>query len=134
MNKELKEQDEFGCEACWPAAAGAAWKALEKMPTRANPVDESHFMVKVLQCPACSQSFVTVFTETVDWIDGEDPQYRTAIPLLEEEAVELAAATEGIEKIIRGLHTARPSLKSDFPKGGDLVKYWSHGISVGIHD
>ena len=134
MNEQVKEREEFGCHACWPASAGEAWDALNKISTRANPVDESHFVVKVLQCPMCSQSFVTVFTETVDWIDGEDPQYRMAMPLFEEEAVELAAATEGVEKIIRGLPAARPSLKSDFPKGGDFVKYWSHGISVGFHD
>ena len=135
MSEQTKAQDEFGCESCWPASADAAWKGIQRLTVRNNLIDESHYMVKLQQCPACNQSFVTVFTETIDWIDGEDPQYRTVMPLREPEVTALIEADlQGLETKLRTLAPSRQSLKSDFPKGKDLMQYWSKGIVVGSHD
>ncbi|HEU4872420.1 MAG TPA: hypothetical protein VFT44_04910 [Pyrinomonadaceae bacterium] len=40
---------------------------------------------KYWSCPSCSQRYLQVTTETVDWKDGEDPIFRTIIPIDDEE-------------------------------------------------
>lgn len=73
--------EDFGCKRCWPPSAGAAWKARGALTHVAELIDESHFHVMILACPRCTQRFVSVFTETVDWADGDDPHVQnTACP------------------------------------------------------
>src|SRR5882762_3116205 len=79
----------FGCERCWPSSADAAWKARSTLTHEADLIDESHFHIMILKCPWCSQRFVSVFTETIDWVDGEDPQYWTILPITRDEAAGL---------------------------------------------
>ena len=92
-------------------------------------IDESHFHVMIQFCRNCSQRFVSVFTETVDWVDGDDPQYWTVLPITTEEAAQLverrASLTEGE---VRALGSGRRCLQRDYPKGE------RSGVSVGRHD
>src|SRR5688500_15997153 len=92
-------QDNFGCTRCWPASADDAWAARKTTPCEAELIDESHLHVMILACPACEQRFASVFTETVDWVDGEDPQYWVVLPITAAEAADLAerraSLTEG---------------------------------------
>ena len=56
----------------------------------------------VLQCRRCDQRFLSVFTETIDWQDGEDPQQWAVLPITNEEAVfvePLAAACEILDQV-----------------------------------
>ena len=41
--------------------------------------------------PSCSQRYLKVTTETIDWKDGEDPIFRTIIPVDDEERASLIA-------------------------------------------
>ena len=50
--------------------------------------DESHLIRHLEKCLDCGQLFFYEFYETVDWIDGNDPQYRTWIPVDDEETAE----------------------------------------------
>lgn len=135
MNDPVEAERDFGCEVCWPSSADLAYEALGKLSISASLIDESHYIISLRQCPECSQSFVSVFTETIDWVDGEDPQYRTVMPLLPQEAADLAVAAEGeMERWLSLLAPQRRTLKMDFPKGKDMTLYWSHGISIGAHD
>ena len=134
MSIQEENAQTFGCETCWPESADAAWVAFDNYVILTRLVDESHYKISLRQCPACGQRFVYVFTETVDWIDGEDPQYRTVMPLTEQEAAELEDCTQHLEGMLQSLAPERRSLKIDFPKGDDMTKYWGRGIRIGSHD
>ena len=89
----------------------------------------------ILACPSCTQRFVSVFTETIDWTDGDDPQYWTVLPITSAEAAELVQQGDSLtEPMLEALGPGRPSLRRDYPKGGTRHIYWSTGISVGFHD
>ena len=97
-------------------------------------VDESHFTVIIRSCAKCRQRFVSVFTETIDWADGEDPQFWTVLPITEQEVATLSQAGSVITSVLNMLAPQRRSLRRDFPKGEDPTEYWSSGILVGPHD
>lgn len=124
--------ERFGCAACWPDDPDAAWAARRTLEPAAALVDESHFGVRLQGCPACGQRFLSVFTERVDWADGEDPQHWAALPVTLEEAVALAAAPT--EAVIGALAPGRRSLRRDFPKGGEPRCFWDAGMLVRPHD
>ena len=127
--------NEFGCERCWPPAAAAAMEARSRLKTAAELIDESHFHVTLRACPACSQQYVSIFTETIDWADGEDPQYWTLMPVTPEEAARLIAAGGALtEAALNVLGPGRRSLHHDHPKGEPARSYWGTGVQVGWHD
>ena len=127
--------EEFGCEQCWPPDADAAWKARGALTHVAELVDESHFHVMVLACPLCSQRFLSVFTETIDWVDGDDPQCWTLLPITGPEATELVQQQASLhETNLNALGPGRRSLWHDHPKGVEQRTFWSKSIRVGLHD
>jgi hypothetical protein len=100
-----------------------------------EPIDESHFHVMVLRCAGCEQRFVSVFTETIDWEDGEDPQHWTLLPVTREEAARLArSGAAPTEAGLNALGPGRRSLCLSHPKGEPSRAYWSLGLHVGPHD
>jgi len=128
-----RTDEHFGCEHCWPESAEAAWAARSARRIEAELIDESHFIVTIQVCSVCSQRFVSVFTETIDWVDGEDPQYRTLLPITDLECAALKA--DGVsEARLNALGPDRRSLRHDFPKGGLARSYRGKGITVGRHD
>ena len=124
----------FGCAACWPESADAANEARYKLKRDRDIIDESHFHVMTLRCPACAQAFLSVFTETIDWADGEDPQYWVTLPLTAEEAADLARQPTVTEGALCALGPGRKSLAYDHPKGVKSRSYWRTGMSIGFHD
>jgi hypothetical protein len=99
-------------------------------------IEESHFIVLLRSCTACGQRFVSVFAETVDWADSEDPQFRTVLPVTDQEAAALSAMDRrGLESLLYGLAPNRRSLCRDFPKGAENPSnFWSRGIGAKAHD
>ena len=93
-----RELREFGCVRCWPADAEAAWEARRALARSAELIEESHFHVMLLACPACDQRYVSVFTETIDWADGDDPQHWSLLPVTAAEAAELTSATRSTDR------------------------------------
>ncbi len=91
-------------------------------------VDEPHHSVTVLACPRCGQRFVKVFTETIDWQDGEDPQHWELMPISEGEARLLMIVVD-LKTLPR-----RRSLVVDHPKGEELTLRWAAGVEVREHD
>ncbi len=111
-------EDDFGCERCWPSAADAAWGARGALTHEAELIDESHFHVMILTCSRCTQSFVSVFTEMVDWADGDDPQYWTLLPVTAAEAADVVQHGDLLtESKLDALGAGRRCLRSDHPKG-----------------
>lgn len=73
-------------------------------------VDDSHFQRSLLQCKDCGQLYFYEFYELVDWKKGNDPQYRTLIPV----------ASEGEADKIKSLGSVQllditPRLQIDWP-------------------
>lgn len=124
-----------GCDYCWPSDADAAWDARRKLQRGPELADEAHFHVMVLICPRCGQRFVSVFTETIDWAKGNDPQYWSVIPVLEAEARGLEGLDEWtLQSKLDRLAPARRALRRDLPQSGAGRTYWAQGMVAGPHD
>ena len=119
-----------GCSACWPETATAAWEARKALVPGVELVDDSHFGIRLLGCPACRQLFASVFVEDVDWVDGEDSQFWTMVPLAAEEAESLRRL-EGAALVDRlgALGAARACLHRDYPKGSLPSVTWRPGVT-----
>ena len=134
MPKRTSE-DRFGCERCWPASADAAHEARYSLTRVADLVNESHFHVMIRACPGCAQQFVSVFTETIDWADGEDPQFWTLLPLTADEASDLVRQGSSLtEAALNALGKGRKCLRHDHPKGARARSFWATGMLVFPHD
>ena len=126
---------DFGCERCWPSSAHAAWGARDALSHVAELIDESHFHVVVLACRRCTQRFVSVFTEMIDWVDGDDPQYWTLLPVTGPEAADLVDQGASLTDAKLGaLGPGRRCLRVDHPKAAARRIFWGSGILVGLHD
>ncbi|AUY53793.1 hypothetical protein [Streptomyces sp. CB01881] len=121
----------FGCEACCAEDASVArvhhqspiGVQLEKMIQ-----DDSHFIVSVRRCGLCSQAFVSVFTEYVDWAASRDAQYRTLLPITDAEADDLMAGRLSPHRA-GALGRGRRRLQSDWPSEADEPSvYWDSGV------
>lgn len=125
----------LGCAQCWPESADAAARARDSLKRERDLVDESHYHVALLRCPACSQIFLSVFTELVDFVDGNDPQYTSNLPLTPAEAEALMKRGDAVtEAELNALGPGRKSLARDFPKVGGVRTFWTTGLRVGPHD
>jgi hypothetical protein len=125
----------FGCARCWPPSAEAAAAARGELAVQAEIVDEPHFRVTIRACRACSQRFVSVFTEMIDWSGGDDPQYATLLPITESEAADLVGRRGTLsEAALNALGSGRRSLYRDSPKGKPPRVAWGAGIRIGPHD
>lgn len=129
-------KDSYGCARCWPSDASEAWEARAGLTRAAELIDQSHFHVMILVCPDCAQNFVSVFTEQVDWEDGEDPQYWKLFPLTRAEAKHLTRRRRSVTGAsLKGFGSDRRCLQTDFPKGVDEpYSVWTTGLFIGMHD
>ena len=125
---------ENGSEQCWSSEPSVAWRAVTSIPIQVYLIDESHYIVSIRMCPSCSQHYLQVTTETVDWKDGADPIYRTIIPIDDAERTELMSSKRLDAKVIEGVGVGRQSLKFDWPKNQEASIYWATGVRVGVHD
>ena len=128
-------ETQFGCDSCWPASADATWEARRDLSHVEELIDESHFHVMVLACRRCSQTFVSVFTETIDWTDGEDPQFWTLLPITEPETASLLQERNSLsETKLYALAPGRRCLRREHPKSSPPRAFWGTGMVVGPHD
>jgi len=106
------------------------------MRTLAEPVEESHLSITARACASCGQRFVWVFSEMIDWVDGNDPQRCTLVPIAQTEADELIAEGEQVrEPSVERLTDGRPVLVMDFPKSGAKTFAYVGGARIiGPHD
>ena len=123
-----------GCDKCWSSEASKAWKAVTSIPIEEYLIDESHYIVSIRNCPSCSQRYLQVTTETVDWKDGEDPIFRTIIPIDDEERASLTANRPPKTSVLEAIGPGRRSLKYAWQKGEEPSTYWGAGVHVGLHD
>ena len=123
----------YGCETCWLSDASTAWVARQSLSLARTLIDESHFIVSIRTCTHCAQGFVSVFTETVDWEDGDDPQRWVVMPLTGNEATALEQHGTAVdEATLDGIGQGRRSLCHDHPKGTEGRSFWTRGMFVGF--
>jgi hypothetical protein len=113
----------FGCARCYGEDAHAAWgHYTEHLEIRHMVVDEPHFIVQVRRCTACSQPFVWVLQEHVDWVAGNDAQYRDVVPVTPEEADVLVQQGEDLDlRELMTLGRSRRHLQADWPSDADAA-------------
>lgn len=119
-NESVPAPKTFGCRKCWGEDAAATWR------WKCEPVDviqdDSHFKLWLCACPQCGQMFVRIFTEFIDWEDGNDPQYRDLMPLTKDEAEYVRAHREPAPlQYLEALSEGRRHLA-----GGDSGTAWSN--------
>lgn len=74
--------------------------------------DDSHHIQRLLQCKDCGQLYFYDFAEEIDWAQGDDPQYRTFIPVLS------AAEARRLSRLPpSGLAALVPRIQVDWPAG-----------------
>ena len=92
----------------------------EKFELLETYADESHLRRYLLKCRECGQLYFFEFSEQVDWVDGDDPQFSQYVPVSSAEQAKGLAALDGF-----GLQRASPVLCIDFPKGAKApAVYW----------
>jgi hypothetical protein len=133
MNTHMPQ--DFGCGHCLPDSAEAAAEATRGFEFVHRLIDESHYIVSIKRCPHCTQAYLSVFTETIDWIGGEDPQYRTLLPITADETLVLVAHGERVsDSTLNALGPQRRSLCIDYPRDGGKRMFWNTGMCIGPHD
>ena len=81
--------------------------------------EDAHFSRRLIKCKQCGQLYLKEFYEEIDWVDGEDPQYLTFIPVRSKEDA------EEINKVgLWELQTFSPRINRDYPKGKPKRIYW----------
>ncbi len=82
--------------------------------------DESHHGQYLRQCKLCGQLYLHEFLEWIDWVDGDDPQLQTYLPVDSIADVEKLLNSDGFR-----LESHSPRLVSDFPKDAQSPRiYW----------
>ncbi len=129
-------QPAVGCAQCWPAAADDAWRSRPGGLLReVDLIDDFHLHVMQLACPACRQSFLSVFTEIVDWAGGMDPQSWMLTPISATEVASLTARGKQLsEAELNMLGCDRRTPWHDHPKSGPPISVWIGRMKVGPHD
>jgi hypothetical protein len=124
----------FGCTICLPPDANDARSARAGLTAVTTLIDEAHYIVSLAACPRCRQRFVSVFTETIDWVNGEDPQRWTIMPISESDAVDLVSYGPRLQNVHLTALPARRSLLVEHPSEADVTARWSFGIEIRHHD
>ncbi len=127
----MDELPGVGCALCNgdDAMAVSTW-CLDQggLAIQAFLVDESHLVVALRRCRMCSQPFVSVMTEVVDWAGGNDAQDREVVPVTEAEAVVLTDPRGRPDlDYIGSLGEGRRRLSVSWPTGAEKWTGWSLG-------
>jgi hypothetical protein len=107
--------------ALWKEPKGVEGKRMDSLEVIDTYVDDEHLFRRLLRCRECGQLYFYEMYEEIDWIDGDDLQYRKYISIVDMAEVDLLKQASPLE-----LLQALPSLRSDFPKGAKSPKvYWA---------
>ena len=77
-------------------------------------MDDSHHMRRLMRCRECGQLYFYEFLEFVDYENGEDPQYRTYIPITSAEDAAFLSQLPPWD-----LLRCVPAIHGNWPKGQD---------------
>ena len=106
--------------ALWKEPNGLDGKQADIFEITDTYEDDTHLIRRLLKCRECGQLYFYEMYEVIDWVDGNDPQYRTYIPVSDVTEVENLKMTATSDLVL-----ASPSLRRDFPKEATSPKnYW----------
>ena len=98
-------------------------------------LDDTHFRICLRTCQSCGQVFLYVMTETIDWVDGEDPVQRVYFPVTPAQAAEIRRRKPQVDGDLEALGLEGPYLLDDWPSKGPAVRMWQRGpLPVFSHD
>jgi hypothetical protein len=87
------------------------------------------------ECPACGQGNVQIFSETIDWANGDDAQFWRLVPVTMEESQQLiAAGGANCISVLSEMAKDRCHLAIDYPTGGVKTTYCSQAFVIHPHD
>ena len=90
------------------------------LETLAIYIDESHESLTLKRCLECGQLYLYEFYEEIDWVDGNDPQYRALTPVQAKDGTKQDGQLQLGDFILLG-----PVLKSDWPAdAAEPTLYW----------
>jgi hypothetical protein len=126
---------QFDCAECKADEPEKARTFIRSCP-RETLVDQSHFSLDILRCPACGGSYLAIFTELIDWANGDDSQAWLYVPITDTEALALRqAGEEGAERKLHELRLERKHLARIWPRGGAVDCYWvDQAVKMLPHD
>ena len=109
----------IGCGRCYGRSPKRAWAYYtDGLKIEQLLEDDSHFSVQLRRCVECSQRFVWIFTEFVDWEGGDDAQYRDIVPVTASEAEKIARQGQDLDfRFLEALGTNRRYLRTNWPTG-----------------
>lgn len=110
------------------ATAPLAWATVTGQATHTF-IHEVHFTVHATRCE-CGQSFVVVFTERVDFHDGEDTQVELVVAVSVDELYRLEAARAELEATLTRLVQGRRFLVKST---GVEPRWVAGGFAIGPH-
>lgn len=108
----------YGCHL-WQSKQVDEDDLLGRLKPIKTYVEESYFSRRLMKCIKCGRLYLKEFYEEIDWVDGDDPQYNTYVPVLNENDAETVNKLNYLE-----IHTITPRIKLDWPKGEDRKAYW----------
>jgi hypothetical protein len=76
-------------------------------------LDDSHLARRVLRCKECGQLYFFEFHEIVDWVNGNDAQYATYVPVQETDLEALEASESPV------LAACTPRIQRDWPSDAE---------------
>jgi hypothetical protein len=117
------------CLHCCSDDALCVWAAMRAVHL-STLVDESHFSIQLIAC-RCGQRFVKVFTERIDWQNGDDDQTWLVFAVLPAEAEQLQASSEAeLHRRVTALGRGRRFLVHC-----NSGTWWQpNGFMIGPHD
>jgi hypothetical protein len=116
----------LGCESC--GAPDAEVAAATQFDWTCELIDESHFSVFIGECERCHQRWISVFSEDIDWVGGDDAQYTRRLPITLAESNELQAQGNKISlDRLQEIGLNRRYLQIDHPTGKPKRICWTLG-------
>lgn len=99
-------------------------------------IDDSHFIASLCRCRHCNQDFLYIFTEMIDWEDGDDDQDWLYVPLTVAEAAVLQPMEEAdLERAINNLNMRRHHIHVSHPTRSPCQVRWQDSwVRVRMHD
>jgi hypothetical protein len=88
---------------------------LELLEQLCTFLNDSHLMRRLLRCKDCGQRYFYEFREEMDFLNGEDPQYRTYIAVTADEPLNRLINSD---MFFSGALETHPHIKHDWPIDG----------------
>jgi hypothetical protein len=83
--------------------------------------DESHLFRALFRCKNCGQLYFYEWSEEIDWVHGDDPQYQTWVPVEEQDVDDLLKAN------IWTVRAYTPRIINDPRRDGTRKSGWIRG-------